>query len=286
MNGKNLKASLSQLESIWKASTEPYSSVSLGSSTLIVGRLVPISHCPQLTLDAELLPNEKSQFRIPFTLRGTPAIGHFVPRPEELEDMERCLLQYPTPNKRKVFVLHGLGGIGKTQLALEFARTHKNAYTAIFWLHGDTLDSLKLSLAEAASWVRRNSWKNTRLGSGEGGDGVDVLSKEGLDWLSQEDNDRWLLIYDNCDTLITEDNGYELLSMFPTADHGSIIITTRRNQLSSLGNSQKMLQRMNETQSITLLENNIGQEFIINDTSIWDRKCGCRHVRFMFSDVG
>jgi hypothetical protein len=206
-------------------------------------------------------------------LKGTPIIGHFVPRPAELKDIERCLLETAVPNRRKVFVLHGLGGIGKTQLALEFARTHKKDFTATFWLHGATLDSLKLSLAEAASLVRKGSEGNERVISDDGGDRVDVLSQEALDWLSQEDNHRWLLIYDNCDTLSGEESGYDLLSMFPTADHGSIIITTRRNQLSSLGDSQKMLQGLDEIQSIDLLENNIGQKFTADDSSSWDRKC-------------
>ncbi|KAE9379634.1 hypothetical protein N431DRAFT_364884, partial [Stipitochalara longipes BDJ] len=210
-------------------------------------------------------PEEKTQFRIPFTLKGTPMIGYFVPRPAELKEIESCLMQSSTPNRRKVFVLHGLGGIGKSQLALEFARTHKLYFTAIFWLHGDTIDSLKLSLADAVSSIRKILGKNEPALSNEGSESVDGFSQEALDWLSREGNHRWLLIYDNCDTLSSETNGYDLLSMFPTADHGSIIITTRRNQLTSLGNSQVMLQRMSENQSIDLLENNIGQKSILND---------------------
>jgi len=189
--------------------------------------------------------------------------------------MKRCLIQSPVINRRKVFVLNGLGGIGKTQLALEFARTYKDDFSATFWLHGETLESLKLSLAEAASWIKTNSARNAATTATDATDGVEVLSREVLSWLSQEGNDRWLLIYDNCDTLASEENGYDLFPMFPETDHGSIIITTRRNQLSSLGTCQKMLQRMDEIQSIALLESNISQEFIVDEASSWDKKCKC-----------
>lgn len=51
---------------------------------------------------------------------------------------------------RKVAVVHGLGGIGKTQLVVEFARKHEGRFSAIFWLDGSSEASLKQSFVEAA----------------------------------------------------------------------------------------------------------------------------------------
>lgn len=53
-------------------------------------------------------------------------------------------------NNRTCVVLHGLGGIGKTQLAIEYIRRHKEKYTAIFWLNANDQDSLKLSFRDVA----------------------------------------------------------------------------------------------------------------------------------------
>ena len=46
------------------------------------------------------------------------------------------------PDRCKICVLRGLGGIGKAQLAIEYARVHKAVYTSVFWIDGMTEDSL------------------------------------------------------------------------------------------------------------------------------------------------
>jgi len=45
---------------------------------------------------------------------------------------------------RRVAVLHGLGGIGKKQLMIEYAKRHRTEYSAIFWVNSK--DSIKQSL--------------------------------------------------------------------------------------------------------------------------------------------
>ena len=53
-------------------------------------------------------------------------------------------------SSRSCVILHGLGGMGKTQLAITYARRHKEKYTAIFWLNANDEDSLKLSFRDVA----------------------------------------------------------------------------------------------------------------------------------------
>jgi Cdc6-like AAA superfamily ATPase len=78
-------------------------------------------------------------YQIPFELQGVPIVNKFVARDMELKKMEEALLPRPTSHvRRKVFVLYGLGGVGKTQLAVEFARMHKKSFSAVFWLDGST----------------------------------------------------------------------------------------------------------------------------------------------------
>jgi adenylylsulfate kinase-like enzyme len=55
--------------------------------------------------------------------------------------------------RRKTFLLHGLGGMGTTQLAVAFARRHQQRFSAILWLDGSSIDQLKSSLAAVASRI-------------------------------------------------------------------------------------------------------------------------------------
>ena len=68
--------------------------------------------------------------------------------------LERVLLPRAGSSQRqKVQVLHGLGGVGKTQLAVEFARRYHRQFSSVFWLDGRNEDSLKRSIASQASRI-------------------------------------------------------------------------------------------------------------------------------------
>lgn len=64
-----------------------------------------------------------------------PATDQFVGREKDLHQLWN-LLRPEASIMRKVVILYGLGGIGKTQLAIRFARLHRGDFAAIFWLNG------------------------------------------------------------------------------------------------------------------------------------------------------
>ncbi|PMB63355.1 Vegetative incompatibility protein HET-E-1 [Beauveria bassiana] len=71
-----------------------------------------------------------NDFAITFSLSEAPEIQNFVARKEELAEMRRTLI---SDGSRRVVVLHGLGGIGKTQLAVTYLKQYRDEYSAIFW---------------------------------------------------------------------------------------------------------------------------------------------------------
>ena len=93
-------------------------------------------------------------FRVQFHLIGLPVAGNFVDRDTEMEQIENSLLQSDPQGGRKIHVLHGLGGIGKTQLAIAYARKHQDVYSAIIWVNGNSKDTLFQSLAAFAIYAR------------------------------------------------------------------------------------------------------------------------------------
>jgi AAA+ ATPase superfamily predicted ATPase len=88
------------------------------------------------------------QYTVRFNLASFPEAAQFVAREQELSKMHELLHIH---SSRATVVLHGLGGIGKTQLAVEYVRRHKEKHTAIFWLNANNKDSLQLSFAASRS---------------------------------------------------------------------------------------------------------------------------------------
>ena len=178
-----------------------------------------------------------TKYDIPLSLEGVPIAKEFVDRPTELRKLCETLLPNINEIRRRIHVLRGLGGIGKTQLAVAFLRRHKAAFSAIFWLDGSSEDNLKQSIAKQAKRVpfgQVNSPGNSEETN------IDAVVKEMLNWLARTDNNKWLLVFDNIDRDILNSHdplAYDVKRYFPDADHGSIVVTTRLTALERIGQS-------------------------------------------------
>jgi hypothetical protein len=142
--------------------------------------------------------------------------------------------------------------MGKTQLAIRFARDHKDDFTAIFWLSGKDRATLLQSLSSVFPRLP-GQCQNIEAINGEE---VEQRAKHVLKWLATQGNSRWLIIFDNVDQYSAIDGGtrgaYDISEFFPTADHGSILITSRLQRLTELGTSFPV-QRLEPEDAIQLL---------------------------------
>jgi hypothetical protein len=160
--------------------------------------------------------------------------------------MERVLLPRHRQNGRQTrYILRGLGGMGKTQLAVEFARRHHGRFSSVFWLDGRSEDVLKQSIASHASKIPPGQIAETsRMYAADNGADVDVVVKDVLAWLARPDNTAWLLIFDNVDREHKTQGGdldaYDVERYLSGADHGSVLVTTRLARLEQLGESQQL----------------------------------------------
>jgi hypothetical protein len=172
------------------------------------------------------------QFAVGLNLASFPEATQFVAREKELSEMYALLQGH---SSRSCIVLHGLGGIGKTQLANKYARRHKEKYTAIFWLNASDEDSLKLSFRDVAQQVLRHHPSTSVLLSVDQDKDLDQVVSVVIAWLDFPQNARWLMIYDNIDNPKTPGNtdasAVDIRQYLPRSDHGSIIITTRSSQV-------------------------------------------------------
>ncbi|KAH3369600.1 hypothetical protein KXV52_002147, partial [Aspergillus fumigatus] len=99
---------------------------------------------------------EANEFQVPLELSAFPAIEEFIGREDDLSRLWDYL-QPTIPPTRKVAVLHGLGGIGKTQLAINFARKHKDDFTARLTEVGRSFSIKKLTQEDAIQLLLQSS---------------------------------------------------------------------------------------------------------------------------------
>ncbi|CAN9248412.1 unnamed protein product [Alternaria alternata] len=199
------------------------------------------------------------EYKTVFSLEGVPKTRQFVDRPAEMAELERVLLPRLRQDQRqKTHVLRGLGGMGKTQLAVEFARRHHRHFSSVFWLDGRSEDILKRSIASCAGRIPQGQILETsRQYAADASTDIDAVVKDVMAWLARPDNTAWLLIFDNVDREYMAQGGdpdaYDVGRYLSGADHGSVLVTTRLARLEQLGESQQ-LGKVSTAQGQAILE--------------------------------
>jgi tetratricopeptide (TPR) repeat protein/nucleoside phosphorylase len=115
-------------------------------------------------------------------------------------------------------VIAGLGGIGKTQTAVEYAYRHRTDYAAILWTRAESRLGLTSSFLEIARALQLTEREDSTA------EQQVRLVKE---WL--KNNRGWLLIFDNVDSpdILTD--------FWPSGAEGHVLITSRKQLFDKLG---------------------------------------------------
>ncbi|MGW4757275.1 hypothetical protein [Streptomyces chartreusis] len=108
----------------------------------------------QEALGAEPLMSSTATTATPALLVNVPLRNtSFVGRQELLRAVEEQLTGQDTAAVLP-HALHGLGGVGKSQLALEYAFTHQHEYKVICWINAEREAQVLASLASLAAQLR------------------------------------------------------------------------------------------------------------------------------------
>jgi hypothetical protein len=202
-------------------------------------------------------------FSILFSLSAVSDIDHFVARKDELRDIHKAL---SGDGSRRTVVLHGLGGIGKTQLAIAYAKQHKDNYSAIFWLNIKDEDSLKQSFAKVAEQILREYPMASRLCS-VNMKNLDEVIDAVKAWQGLPYNTRWLMIYDNYDNPKLASNKdpavVDITKYLPEAYQGSVLITTRSSEV-EIGHLIHVTKLVDVHDSLKILSNTSRRRGVID----------------------
>ena len=117
--------------------------------------------------------------------------------------------------------VHGLGGVGKTRAAVEYAQRHAAEFTALLFVRADSPEALKTNLAALCGPLVLDLEEKSAKE-------LDVQFAAVLRWLGQ--NPGWFLILDNVDS---EPAAREVESLLGhLAGKGQVLITSRLSQWS------------------------------------------------------
>ncbi|WP_182884190.1 FxSxx-COOH system tetratricopeptide repeat protein [Microbispora sp. H10885] len=152
-------------------------------------------------------------------LMGMPRVPSrvFIGRDDQLAELGEALRSGPGVIAQAVV---GLGGVGKSELALHYAHTRRADYELVWWVSADTVEGIQAGLAELCRALC------VAVGGQAGQAARQAPEQEAaawaLAWLTGM-SARWLMIFDNVEDI---DHLQPLLGRLT---RGHVLVTTRRD---------------------------------------------------------
>jgi tetratricopeptide (TPR) repeat protein len=165
---------------------------------------------------------------------------HFTGRNDLLQALHAALTKDGSGAIVQAGAIHGLGGVGKTQLAIEYAHRYAAAYNMVWWVPAELPPAIPGRLVDLAR----------RLGHS---DPVDPEQQLQLLWEELSRRDRWLLIYDNATA------PRDLAPYRPPAGAGHLLVTSRNPAWGALAKPLQV-DVLSRDEAVAFLRARTGQE--------------------------
>ncbi|CAG8018098.1 unnamed protein product [Penicillium salamii] len=171
-----------------------------------------------------LVQPAKSIYHVP-----VKEMQNLIQRDQLWEDLQEKLeIRHENASIPYAVTLYGLGGAGKSMLALKYAESKKTQYDPIFWIDATNDDTIRSRFGSFATMLGLPSKQNNRQGTSLVDDPV---IQSVLQWFEERNEmDReWLVIVDNADDVKSD-----LKHVIPRGLRGRLIITSRDEQSQKL----------------------------------------------------
>jgi tetratricopeptide (TPR) repeat protein len=187
--------------------------------------------------DLSLLPASTSRSVLPsiWTI-PYPRNPFFLGRDELLAQIHTQFQTGEVMTRSQPQAISGLGGIGKTQLVIEYAYRYSQEYQVVLWAQAESIETLNASYAQLAVKLHLPEKEAEKQ---------EIIVEAVKTWLQYQH--RWLLILDNVE------NPQEILTKFvPPRHQGCIMMTTRVHNVAPLAQTQ-VLSTMSEQEGVLFL---------------------------------
>ena len=143
----------------------------------------------------------------------------FFGRVSELQKIHEAL--NASSLEQKGVVLWGLGGSGKSRLALRYLELNQDKYTTILWINAMSQESIDESLSQIVLRIKdlEHTYRNSRAEEKN----WSFVRR----WLTTASNNDWLMVVDSVDDLERVD----FKQLIPQCNHGKIIVTSTQSHL-------------------------------------------------------
>lgn len=140
-----------------------------------------------------------------------PPVKTFVGREDDLRQLSALVAQ-GTGVVLQSQAVHGLGGVGKSELALQYAHWHQDAYTLVWWMTADSPAAIESGLAELTYRLHPDSQVSAT---------AQEAARWAVGWLQAHPG--WLLVLD-----AVEQRG-DVERLLGQLSGGHVLITSRRD---------------------------------------------------------
>jgi len=155
--------------------------------------------------DLSVQPASQSLWNVPY--RRNP---FFTGREEILSRLRAAFESNRAAGLTQAQAISGLGGIGKTQIAVEYAYRYRYLYKTALWITASTADALRAEFVLLATLLDLPEQHEQEQ---------DIVVRSVVRWLAT--HTEWLLILDNVDDLSI------VVSLLPVHHLGDVLLTTR-----------------------------------------------------------
>jgi tetratricopeptide (TPR) repeat protein len=165
-----------------------------------------------------------------------PQNPFFTGRDDVLNQLQTALRANNTVALSHPQGISGLGGMGKTQTALEYAYRHRAEYRGVLWIRADSAAALITSFVELAQVLKLPEHNEQDQ---------NIIVAAVQSWLSRQT--KYLLIFDNMDDIEAAE------PFLPRTGPGHIIFTTRARSLGGIAQRLDIQQMEPDTGALLLL---------------------------------